>query len=126
MNPVTRATFIAQAQAICQRATHKFLSVGESSQKLESIAAWYEAAARFSEQALAKLRALPSPKGERAHFNRFYALLEQQTDVRRQAAPAASAGETRRAEVLGRKRVTFTHRKGARPRGVPRRSAGVS
>ena len=115
---LTRAEYIAQADAICQAATDRFdAAVPEldgtelDGTELEVAAAWSEAAARFSEEALAELRALPPPKAHRARLNEFYSLLEKQTDVLRQVAAAASAGDTARVETLGLERIRLTHQK---------------
>jgi hypothetical protein len=112
---LTRAKYIAQADAICRAATDRLdAAVAElEGAELEVAAAWSEAAARFSEEALEELRALHAPKAHRAHLNEFYSLLELQTDVLRQIAAAASAGDSARAEALGWERVDLTHQKDA-------------
>jgi hypothetical protein len=117
---LTRAEYIAQADAICKAATDRFDEAvpGLDATDLEVTAAWSLAAARFSEEALAELRALPPPKAHRARLNEFYSLLEQQTDVLRQAAAAASAGDTARVGTLELERIRLTHQKDALEPGL--------
>lgn len=68
---------------------------------LEEEAAWHKAAAQFSEGALAGLRALPLPSELATFINRMLSLVEQETDVLRQLAFAASAGDWALVEKLG-------------------------
>jgi hypothetical protein len=103
-----RAMYVARADAICTAANIRF----EAAQPGPSTgAAWSEAAARASEEALAKLRALRAPAGERAWVSEIYLLMERQTDVLHQIAAAASAGHATRVQVLSQKRIRLTHQK---------------
>lgn len=102
--PDRSAEYMAKAAAICQTANRRLLAVEETE-------ASAEAAVRLSERSLAKLRALPLPKGGRGRFIAYYSLLEQQTLFLRRAATAASAGHTTRARTLGWARVHLTHMK---------------
>ena len=92
VNPLTKAQYIARASAICDAASVRFRAAEEelgNGREFEDIEAWNEAAARFSEEAIAELRALPPPKADRAEFIEYYSLLEQLTSVLRQTAEAA-------------------------------------
>jgi len=112
-----RAQYIAQAVPIGMAATTRFGSLeaealdGTELTELELDAAWGKAAARASEEALTKLRALPPPEADRARVKQVLSLMEQQTDVLRQLAAAASAGDTARVGMLHDKRVRLTHEK---------------
>jgi hypothetical protein len=115
-NPLMTGEYIDLAADICNAATQRFRAVEELQPigrgwELEDQAAWYETAVRFSEEVLAELRALTPPPADRAMFYLFYSLLEQQTDALRQAAAAASAGDTARAALLGAERTHLTHQK---------------
>ena len=122
VNPLTRAQYIARASAICDAANGRFHAAEEElglngGPGFEDIQAWNEAAARFSEEAIAELRALPPPKADRAEFIEFYQRLEQQTSVLHQTAEAAWNHDTTLAEELGKRRVELTHKKdGLEPR----------
>jgi hypothetical protein len=108
-----RAKYIVRADAICRAATARF----EASQprpwgtELEDIAASSKAAALASEKALTELRALPPPEADRARVNRILLLMEQQTEVLRQTAVAAAAGDATRVRMLGDARLDMTRRK---------------
>jgi hypothetical protein len=106
-----RARYVARAHAICTAATATFGAAPALGADLEAEATWSKAAARASEEALASLRALRPPKADRARVNRIYALMERQTDLLRQLAAAASAGERARVNELGQERIRATHRK---------------
>jgi hypothetical protein len=75
--------------------------------------AWYEAAASFSEEALAELRALTPREADRAHFNELYWLFEQQTDLVRRIAVAIYVLAVDDLGDLSKKRVDLTHQKDA-------------
>lgn len=109
--PDRSAEYIAKAAAICETANRRLLAVEETPSFPRDEDAWAEAAVRFSEKSLAKLRALPLEKGRRGRFIAYYSLLEQQTLFLRRAATAASAGQTARARTLGWARVHLTHLK---------------
>lgn len=100
----TTAEYSTQAAAICGDAISRFRAEGAGPS-----AAWIESAARFSEEALAELRALRPPKPDRARIKDVYSLIEQQTDVFHRMAAAASAGDTARADDLHLKRVDLSH-----------------
>jgi hypothetical protein len=85
-----RAKYLARADAICTPATARF-RVAEA--KVGTELAWSKAAARASEKALSKLRAVPPPQGDRALIKRLLALMEQQTEVLRQGASGSDTGE---------------------------------
>jgi serine/threonine-protein kinase len=114
---VTRERYVAEAIAICGAANERFdaataaLDLPDGEWELEHEAAWNEAAVRFSEEALAGLRALRPPQGGRAWVKEMLSLFEEQTDVLRQAAAAAAAGDAALAADLGWQRVEATHRK---------------
>jgi hypothetical protein len=115
VNPLTRAQYIARASAICDAASGRFHAAEEElglpGLGFEDIEAWNEAAARFSEEAIAELRALPPPKADRAGFIEFYSLLEQQTSVLHQTAEAAWNHDATLAEELDKRRVELIHRR---------------
>jgi hypothetical protein len=110
-----RARYVAQAELICTAATARFREAepipGAELTELEFDAAWSKAAARFSEKALAKLRALAPPKADRVRINRVLSSMELLTDVLRQLAAAASDGDAARARILAEGRIRLTHRK---------------
>jgi hypothetical protein len=108
-----RAKYIAQADAICKAATARFGAADFklSGTPVEQEAAWNEAAARASERALTKLRALSPPKADRDPINEVISLMQLQTNVLRQAAAEGSAGHARAARLLGLKRIDLTHQK---------------
>jgi predicted LPLAT superfamily acyltransferase len=72
---------------------------------------WNEAAARASEKALAKLRALRPPPSHRTRLSQIHALMERQTDVLYQTAAAASTDDTVRFRKLSELRIRLTHQK---------------
>jgi hypothetical protein len=109
--PHRSARYVAKAAAICAAVDLRFAAVVRGLTSIEERAEWDEAAVRFSEKSLERLRALPQPRNERARFTAYYALLEQQTLFLRRAATAASAGHTARAARLGLARVHVTHLK---------------
>ena len=104
-----RAKYVARADAICSAATSRvraaLLTPGT---KLTELQAWNKVAARVSEKALAKLRALPPPEPDRARVKLLLSFMERQTDVLRQAA---TAGDIARVESLSVERIRLTHRK---------------
>jgi hypothetical protein len=110
-----RARYVAQAELICTAATARFREAepipGAELADLEFDAAWSKAAARFSEKALAKLRALVPPKADRDRVNRVLSSMELLTDVLRQLAAAASEGDAARVRILAEERIRLTHRK---------------
>lgn len=113
-----RAEYVAQAVAICTGANTRFGSLeaeatpdGTELTELELEAAWSKAAARASEEGLTKLRALPPPEADRTRVKQVLSLMEQQTDVLRQLAAAASAGDTARVRMLSDRRVRLTHQR---------------
>jgi hypothetical protein len=109
--PERSARYIAKAAAICAAVDLRFSAVVRGLTSIKERAEWDEAAVRFSERSLERLRALPLPRSERARFTAYYALLGQQTLFLRRAATAASAGHTARARRLGMARVHVTHLK---------------
>jgi hypothetical protein len=95
------AEYIAEAVAICDAATVGFHVATDGLSSTDDREAWFAAAVRYSEEALAKLRALPLPKrqGQRARFGEFHSVLRRQVEALRRVA-AATAGDTSRAEGL--------------------------
>jgi hypothetical protein len=95
------AEYIAEAAAICDATSTRFRVATEGLSSTDDREAWYAAAVRYSEKALAKLRALPLPKrqGQRARFGEFHSVLRRQVEALRRVA-AATAGNTSRAEGL--------------------------
>jgi hypothetical protein len=114
-----RAEYVARARAICRTATRRLLAVGRrlwgpslsdrSNATLQEQATWNSAAARFSEQSLGKLRALPIPPRDRARVNKWFSIAERYPDILRGIAAAAAAGDSARYERLQGKRVDLTH-----------------
>jgi hypothetical protein len=127
-----RAAYFADAQKICRAASGRYREVEIeldmlyfpseedlpsreeplpiSKEILPQITASNEAAARISEEALAELRALPSPpETARGLFSMFYSLAAEQIDLHRQIAAAASAGDIALVETLLNERVDRTH-----------------
>ncbi|MGH3033283.1 MAG: hypothetical protein ACRDON_01840 [Gaiellaceae bacterium] len=107
-----RAEYIAQAQSICSTATARFETAADPyGEELENIAAWSEAAARFSEEAITRLRALPPPEADRARVKQVLSFMALQPDLFRQLAAAASAGDAARARMLSDELRHLTHQK---------------
>jgi hypothetical protein len=119
VRPLTTEEWIGRAGAICSAANAKFeaavsqLDLDGAEWNLGVMQAFHEAAAGFSDEALAELRALPQPP-DRVWADEFYSLLEQTIDVLRQVAVAAAAGDAERVEELSSERVDLTHRKDGR------------
>lgn len=110
---IARADYIDLATKICgvananfQTAVRPYALGGDWS--LEDHWAWHLAAARFSEEALAELRAVPRPAGD-TWINRMFSHVEQETAVLSELAAAASAEDWALVEKLERDRVTLTH-----------------
>jgi hypothetical protein len=104
---VTRAEYIAQASAICGAANDEW-RLGNLTPPEESLRA-----ARIEKEALAQLRALPQPEGDRALLEEaFYSVVEDEIDAIREYAVAAAAGDTARALLVGMERVHLTHQRG--------------
>jgi hypothetical protein len=108
-----RAKYIARADAICRAATDRFSLAAPLGTELEELAAWSKAAARASEGAIAELRALAPPKGDRVAVERVLSFMERLPGVLRRLAAAASAGETARFRILAGEQIRLTHRKDA-------------
>jgi hypothetical protein len=104
--PPTIAAYQAPVRTICSRA---FVALGIAAAglglsggwTLEDEAAWNEAAARLSEDALAEIRALPPPEGDQAPFAGVFQVMQQLTDLLFERAAAASAGDAALVETLG-------------------------
>ena len=118
MEWLTRAEYIAPGSGDLQAASARFWAEAEfhaarqecGSTELEDFAAMGETMARISEEALAEMRALPPPReAARARFSVFYSLAEQQIDVLRQAAGAASAGDSARVEMLSTEELVLRY-----------------
>jgi hypothetical protein len=112
VNELRRAArYVAKADAICTAANARFEAAAAEflGSRIEVEAAWSEAAARASEEALVELRAL-HPPGDSAVIE-MLSLAERQTDVLRQAVAAASAGDLAGLQRLSGKRVRLTHLK---------------
>jgi hypothetical protein len=108
---LARAAYSIEAAGICQATSDRFhAAVAEyvDLSTLEDRAAFSEAAVRFSEEALAELRALPASETDRTALKRAFSLLERQVDLERQMAAAASAGDHARWQSLAYKRVAAT------------------
>ena len=111
VNPLTKAQYIARASAICDAASTRLHAAEEElgQGRQFDTEAWNEAAARFSEEAIAELRALPPPKADRAEFIEYYSLLGQLTSVLRQTAEAAWKRDAPGEEALLARREGLTH-----------------
>jgi hypothetical protein len=120
------ARYVSAAVAICTEADDAFTgevaglrqSQTETSQQLfdgfsdlDAEAAWHEAAARHADDAMARLAALPVPESRGDLLEWFYARVELEVDLVREAAVAAAAGDATLVETLERERVDATHRK---------------
>ena len=105
------AEYIAEAAPICDTATVRLRSATAGHSSTDDQEAWHTAAIRYSERALAKLRALPLPKrqGQRTRFSEFHSLLRRQTDTLRRLAAAAARGQTARAADLQVELVDLIH-----------------
>ena len=112
MTELTRALrYVAQADAICTAASARFRAATMEflGPDLEGDAAWSQAAARASEEALAELRALHPPE-DSAVFE-FLSLMDRQTGVLHQVVEAASGGDIARFQRLSGERIRLTHLK---------------
>jgi hypothetical protein len=112
--------YVAQADAICKAASARaeaaaaeILSPGN---EVEGV--WRETAALASAQALTELRSLHPP--ENSAVIEMLSLMERQTDVLRQIALAASAGDTARVRRLSGERIRLTHQKDGVAYGLAR------
>ena len=105
------AEYIAEAAQICDSATVRLRSATAGLNSTDDREAWNTATIRYSERALAKLRALPLPKrqGQRTRFSEFHSLLRRQTDTLRRLAAAAAGGQTARAADLRVELVDLIH-----------------
>ena len=106
---LTSAEYTARAAEICKAATGRMWAAVPQpvpvsnlgpGMTLEEVGALSETAVRFSQEALVELRTLVPPETDRAGINEFYSLLEQQTEVLRQVAVMAAAGDAARALML--------------------------
>jgi hypothetical protein len=117
VQPLTREEYAARAEAICKAANDRFytalpeLNLPEVVENVEDLVAANEVELRFSEDALAQLRAIPLPGSDREELERELSLREQEVDVMRQIAAAAAAGDAARAEALAWERVDLTHQR---------------
>jgi len=107
---LTKAEYLAQAQAICFAATERF-GAATAAMTVRDLGRWHRAAVRFSEEALGKLRALRPPVADLATVDREYSLSEQEIDVLRQVATASFAGDIARVEDLNDERIDLTHQR---------------
>jgi hypothetical protein len=112
-----RVKYLLRAEAICTAATIKSQAdEGEALDgpvltDLEVQAASSKSAARAAKKALRELHALPPPEVDRARVKQVLSFMELQTDVLRQLAAAAAAGDTARVEMLSGEGVHLVHRK---------------
>jgi hypothetical protein len=118
--PGPKPEYIEQAIGICAAASARFEIAAEEfvwtdaeEWTLQKEAAWSETAARISEEALVELRALSPPEADQGRFHEILSLMQQQTDVLRQIAEAATAGDAELVQTLSHERVDLTHRKDA-------------
>jgi streptogramin lyase len=125
---LTRKEYVATAEAICQAANDRFqaalaeLDLPEVVVEAEDLVAANEVELRFSERALAELRAILLPASGRRQLDQELSLREREIDVMRQIAAAGVAGDATRVESLAAKRVDLTHHRspgGYLPEGCP-------
>jgi hypothetical protein len=96
---LTKAEYIAQADAICQEANAKIEALG-APETLADLAAMGQQSVQISEQQLAKLRALRPPAEDEATLNGAYDLVEQQIGITKQLVAAARAKDMDRINSL--------------------------
>jgi len=96
---LTKAEYIAQADAICKAANEKIDALGEPA-SLEEVAALATSAIEIQEGSLAELRALKPPEEDEATLNEAYALVEQQVEVGKKVKAAAEAGDLEAIQTL--------------------------
>lgn len=112
----SRTEYVRRAEAICIAANDALDAYAREAFELDhhdlaDLAAWSRAAARASEQAVTRLRALPRPTPGDANLGRLLRLIERHVDVLRGIGAAASAGERARATELSDDRIDLTHAK---------------
>ena len=99
--------YVARVDEICTAANERF---GDAVHNVAMVSApWSQAAARFSEKTVAKLRALTAPPQSGGAIEVLLSRMERQTDLLYEIETATSAG-TPRVDVLNRRRVRLTHR----------------
>ncbi|HWB90050.1 MAG TPA: hypothetical protein VG872_12695 [Acidimicrobiia bacterium] len=120
------AHYVAQAVAICTAAdsafraevaglmhseTQNFEQFFPGFPDLESVASWHETQARYAEGVIAELRVLSAPAEIASRLDQLFQLMETETELNRQVAEAAAAGDQGAVDALGRQRVDATHAK---------------
>ena len=81
------AEYITEAVAICDAATVGFHVATDGLSSTDDREAWYAAAVRYSEKALAAARApLPKRQGQRVRFGEFHSVLRRQVEALRRVA----------------------------------------
>ncbi|HEU4356171.1 MAG TPA: hypothetical protein VFT27_11335 [Actinomycetota bacterium] len=112
----TSTQYIEDAVAICDAATDRFRAATDGLGYPVDQVAWNAAAIRYSEGALAELRALtlPKMKGQRARFGEYQSLLRREIDALRHLAAAVSARHTARTEELAAEVIDLIRTKDGR------------
>jgi hypothetical protein len=121
--------FMDRARAICNTASHRlrdFQIAYQGEWHAAEISRWNRRAARFSEQALVKLRALAPLEVSSRQVAALLETMERQTSLLRRIATVTAAGDRRRAKVLETERVRLTRKKDRLATRLAAFSSGVS
>jgi hypothetical protein len=110
------AEFIRQADEICARHERQIALIPQPQTFLRDFAVYMRRVVPIARTQNSELRALETPEGERADFDRMLALLDQQLDLWAQAGEEAFDGNDQQAQA--------TFNSSAGPGGEAQRIAG--
>ena len=105
------AEFAEEVAGLMQATTDKFQQYHVGFSDLESVATWHHAQTRYADRVIAELSTLPVPELIADDIDRFVTLMQQETDLNRQVAAAAAAGDQSAVDTLTGQRVDATHAK---------------
>lgn len=109
---VERDAFWFEEAGLWETETSNFQQYFGEFSDLDASAEWHNLAVYHSEVALASLVAESRPPAAGAEFDEFFSLVEAETQVLREIAAAAAAGNLEQYESLLGERIDATHRKG--------------
>ena len=103
--------FRAEVEGLMRFETRNFQQFFIGFPDLQSVADWHEAQARHADDVIARLRALAVPEEIADSVDRFLVLAKEETDLNRQVASAAKAGDQATVDALTGQRIDATHAK---------------